>query len=163
MKAIIRQTLDSRGSVLLLTVIILSLLSVLLLLVTNSVLLGTQARESLRTSLELLYISEAGLAHGQAFCVAHGETSPLLVREEEGEKAGEPEAEAPFGSWLPFGEGEYRIQAFRLGTDAQPFLKMDKGILLVATARLDGEGRRQACLLLDDPPSCRSMAWWEPD
>ncbi len=70
---------NSRGSILLLTVILLSLLSVLLLLVTNSILLGTQARESLRTSLEMLYIAEAGLAHGQAFCVAHGETSPLLA------------------------------------------------------------------------------------
>jgi hypothetical protein len=163
MKAFVHKKLDSRGSILLLTVILLSFLSVLLLLVTNSILLGTQARESLRTSLEMLYIAEAGLAHGQAFCVAHGETSPLLAREEEGEEVSEPDAEAPFGAWLPFGEGEYRIQAFRLGTDAQPFVKKDTGILLVATARLDGEGRRRACLLLDDPPSCRSMAWWEPD
>jgi len=163
MKAFVHKKLDSRGSILLLTVILLSFLSVLLLLVTNSILLGTQARESLRTSLEMLYIAEAGLAHGQAFCVAHGETSPLLAGEEEGEVVSEPDAEAPFGAWLPFGEGEYRIQAFRLGTDAQPFVKKDTGILLVATARLDGEGRRRACLLLDDPPSCRSLAWWEPD
>lgn len=154
---------NSRGSVLLLTVVLLSLLSVLLLLVANAIILGTQARESLRTSLEMLYIAEAGLAHGQAFCVAHGETSPLLAREEEAEEASEPGAEAPFGAWIPFGEGEYRIQAFRLGTDAQPFVKKDTGILLVATARLDGEGRRRACLLLHDPPSCRSTAWWEPD
>jgi hypothetical protein len=154
--------LDSRGSILLLTVILLSLLSVLFLLVANSILMGTQARESMRTSLEMLYIAEAGLAHGQAFCVAHGETSPLLAREEE-EEASEPDAEAPFGAWIPFGEGEYRVQAFRLGMDAQPFLKKDTGILLVATARLDGQGHRRACLLLDDPPSCRSAAWWEPD
>ena len=164
MKAFDHKKLDSRGSILLLTVVLLSLLSVLFLLATNSILLGTQARESIRASLEMLYIAEAGLAHGQAFCLAHGETSPLLAgeAEEEGEVS-EPEPEAPFGAWLPFGGGEYRIQAFRLRTDAQPFVKKDTGILLVATARLDGEGRRRACLLLDDPPSCRSLAWWEPD
>jgi hypothetical protein len=111
----------------------------------------------------MLYIAEAGLAHGQAFCVAQGETSPLLAREEEGVVVSESDAEAPFGPWLSFGRGEYRIQAFRLGTDAQPFVRRDTGILLVATARLDGEGRRRACMLLEDPPSCRSMAWWEPN
>jgi len=153
---------DSCGSILLLTLILLSFLSVLFLNVTNSILLGMQARESLRTSQEMLYIAEAGLAHGQAFCVTHGETSPLLAREE-AEEASEPDAEAPFGAWLPFGGGEYRVQAFRLGLDAQPFVSKDTGILLVATARLDGEGQRRACLLLNDPPSCRSLAWWEPD
>jgi hypothetical protein len=163
MKAFGHKKLDARGSILLLTLILLSLLSVLLLLVTNSILLGTQARESLRTSQEMLYIAEAGLAHGQAFCFAHGETSPLLAREEEGEEVSGPDAEAPFGAWLPFGGGEYRVQAFRLGMDAQPFVNRDTGILLVATARLDGEGRRRACLLLHAPPSCRSLAWWEPD
>jgi hypothetical protein len=163
MKAPVYKKLDSRGSILLLTVILLSLLSVLFLLVSNSILLGTQARQSLRSSLEMLYIAEAGLAHGQAFCLAHGETSPLLAREEEGEEVSEPAAEAPFEAWLPFGEGEYRVQAFRLRTDPQPFLKRGAGILLVGTARLDGEGSRRACLLLDDPPSCRSLAWWEPD
>jgi hypothetical protein len=153
---------NCRGSILLLSVVLLSFLSVLLLLVTNSILLGTRARESLRASMEMLYIAEAGLAHGQAFCVAQGEASPLLDGEVEGEEVSEADAEAPFGWWIPFGEGEYRIQAFRLGADAQPFLERDTGILLVATARLAGEGRRRACLLLQDPPSCRSLAWWEP-
>ena len=159
-----RHEQSCRGSILLLTVILLSLLSVLFLLVTNTVLLGTQARDSLRTSLEMLYIAEAGLAHGQAFCVMHGETSPLLATESEEEGEGtEADAEAPFGTWLPFGRGEYRVQAFRLRTDGQPFVEKDAGILLVATARRDGEGSRRACLLLDDPPSCRSLAWWETD
>ena len=154
---------NTRGSILLLTAILLSLLSVLLLLIANSILMGTQARDSLRTSLEMLYIAEAGLAHGQAFCVAHGESSPVLAREDEGEEVGESGAEAPFGAWLPFGKGEYWVQAFRLGADAQPFVQKDTGILLLATARLNGEGQRRACLLLEDPPSCRSMAWWEPE
>lgn len=156
---------NTRGSILLLTVILLSLFSVLFLLVTSSVLLGTQARESLRTSLEMLYIAEAGLAHGQAFCVMHGETSLLLTTESEEEEEEETEAdtEAPFGTWLPFGRGEYRVEAFRLRTDVQHFVEKDAGILLVATARLDGEGSRRACLLLEDPPSCRSLAWWETD
>jgi len=163
MKAYNHKKLNSRGSILLLTLILLAVLSVLFLLVTNSVLLGTQSRQSLRTSLEMLYVAEAGLAHGRAFCVAHGENSPLLTRREEGEEMIEPHAEAPFEAWLPFGKGEYRVQAFRLGTDPQPFLKKDSGVLFVATARLDGEGRRRVCLLLEDPPSCRSVAWWEPD
>ena len=45
MKISNHKKLNTRGSILLLTVILLSLLSVLFLLVTNSVLLGTQARE----------------------------------------------------------------------------------------------------------------------
>jgi hypothetical protein len=152
----------SRGSILLLTVVLLAFLSVLFLVVTNSVLLGTQARESLRTSLELLYIAEAGLAHGQAFCMTHGEASLLPAAEAEGEVETEPDVEAPFGVWLPFGGGEYRIRAFRLGTDPQPFLQKDTGLLLLATARVEREGHRQVCLLLEEPPSCRSLAWWEP-
>jgi hypothetical protein len=164
MKASEHKKRNSRGSILLLTVILLSLLAVLFLLVTNTILLGTQARESFRASLEMLYIAEAGLAHGQAFCVAQGETSPLLAGEaEEGGEGNEPDSKAPFEEWIPFGSGEYRIQAFLLHADAQPFVKKDTGILLVATARLSGEGRRRACLLLEDPPSCRSLAWWEPN
>ncbi len=154
----------SEGSVLLLTVVILSLLAALFSLVTNSVLLGTKAGESLQASLEMLYIAEAGLSHGRAFCVASGVTSPLLS----GETAETPNAdtsyqEAPFGGWIPFGRGEYRVEAFRLQSAAQPFIKKDSGVLLVATARLEGEGQRRICLLIDEPPSCRILAWWEPD
>ncbi len=155
---------NCRGSVLLLTVVLISLLSVLLLAATNSILLGLRARDSLQASLEMLHVAGAGLAHGQAFCTAHGETSPSLgsaVETEDTEE--EPAVEDPFGAWFPFGRGEYRIQAFRLGTDPQPFLKGDSGVLLVSTARLEGEGQRRACLLLEEPPSCRSLAWWEPD
>ena len=154
---------NTRGSILLLTVILLSLLSVLFLLVVNAFLLGTKARDSLRSAVEMLYVAEAGLAHGQAYCVDYGETSPLLTREEQAQEVTEPDPKSPFDSWLSFGRGEYRIRAFRLGMDAQPFLARDTGVLLVATARLDSHGQRRACLLLDDPPSCRSLAWWEPD
>jgi hypothetical protein len=152
------------GSILLLTVVLLSLLSVLFLLAANSVLLGTNARESLQASLEMLYIAEAGVAHGQAFCTAHGETSPALATEAsaEGEEA-EPGVEDPFGLWLPFAGGEYRLKSFRLEAETQPYVDRDSGILIVSTARLNGEGRRRVCLLLDDPPSCRTLSWWEPE
>ncbi len=153
-----------RGSILLLAVVLLSLLSVLLLLATNFVLLGTKARKSIQASTEMLYIAEAGLAHGQAFCAAHGTSSPLLAPEEQGEE-GESgwHPEDPFDTWIPFGNGAYRVEAFRLRTDEQPFVNRDSGILLVATSRLHGEGRRRTCLVLEDPPSCLPVAWWEPD
>ena len=154
---------DPRGSILLLTVVLLSLLSILFLLVTNSVLIGTQAQQSLQTSLEMLYIAEAGLSHGQAFCVAYGERSSLFAGEvEQQAEASESEIDAPIDAWLPFGRGEYRIEAYR-STDPQPFLEMDSGVLLVGTAHLDGVGQKRVCLLLDEPPSCRALAWWEPE
>lgn len=155
---------DSRGSILLLTVLLLSLLSVLFLFVTNSVLLGTRARESLRSAVEMFYLAEAGLSHGRAFCVAYGEGSALREggADDKGEVGG-LEADAPFGVWLPFGRGDYRIEAFRLSEDPQALVERDSGILLVATAQLDGEGRKRICLLLDEPPSCGILAWWEPD
>ena len=152
------------GSVLLLTAVLLSLLSVLILLAVNYVLLGMKARESLQASLEMFHIAEAGLAHGEAFCAAHGETSPALASAAEKEAPEEdPAIEDPFGRWFPFGRGEYRIRAFRLGTDTQPFLSRDSGVLFVSTGRLEGEGRRRACLLIEEPPSCLRLAWWEPD
>lgn len=155
---------DSRGSVLLLTVVLLALLSVLFLLVTNSVLLGTRARKSLQASMEMFYIAEAGLYHGQAFCEAYGEKSSVLTRAiEEGGEVDESEIETPFDAWLSFGRGEYRINAYRLSTDTQPFVERDSGVLLVATARLQGDGRKRVCLLLDEPPSWRALAWWEPE
>jgi len=164
-RGISKRSLSNRhGSVLLLTVVLISLLSVLLLAATNSILLGLMARESLQASLEMLHVAEAGLAHGEAFCAAYGETSSSLTSAAETESTEEEAAiEDPFGTWFPFGRGEYRIQAFRLGTDTQPFLKRDSGILLVSAARLEGEGRRRACLLLEEPPSCRPLAWWEPE
>ena len=155
---------ESRGSVLLLAVVVLSLLAALFALITNSVLLGTQAGESLHASLEMLYIAEAGLAHGRAFCRACGETSSLLAGEAaETPSGGTSDDQAPFGGWIPFAGGAYRVQAFRLNSAPQSFIEKDSGILLVADARLHGEGRRRVCLLIDEPPSCRVLAWWEPD
>jgi hypothetical protein len=148
----------------LLTVILLSLLSVLYLLVTNSVILGTRARESLQASMRMFYIAEAGLSHAQAFCVASGERSSVLAGPVGNqEELSEPEDGGPFGNWFPFGDGEYRIQAYSLGEDPQPFVERDSGILFVATARLGGEGRKRICLLVEEPPSCNPLAWWEPD
>ena len=155
---------DSRGSILFLTVVLLSLLSILFLLATNSVLLGTKARESLQASVEMFYIAEAGLSHGQAFCAAYGERSSLLAGEiEEESDVRESEIDAPFGTWFPFGRGEYRIKAYRLSEDPQPFVERDSGVLLVVTAHLDGTGEKRVCLLIDEPPSCRALAWWEPE
>jgi hypothetical protein len=165
MKFLDPESPGDRGSVLLLTVVLLSLLSVLFLFATNFALLGTRARDSLRGSVEMLYIAEAGLAHGRAFCSASGESSPILsglTEEAEPESEG-PGFDDPFGERLPFGRGDYRVRAFRLSTDEQPFIEKDSGILLVSTARLEGQGGKRVCLLLEEPPSCRPLAWWEPD
>ena len=154
---------ESRGSVLLLTVVLLCLLSVLFLLATNSVLLGTRARRSLEESLEMFYIAEAGLSHGQAFCAAHGDAWFSPVGENEDKDAtGHPEIDSPFDRWVSFGRGRYRIEAYRLGLDDQPFVDRHDGILILSTAELEGVGRKRAFLLLEDPPSCEPLAWWEP-
>jgi len=154
---------DSQGSVLLLTVIVLSLLSVLFLLATDSVILGTRATQSLLDSLEMFYIAEAGLSHGQAFCVTAGETSFVSTADlESEEEVSKTEIDDPFGVWHPFGPGSYRVDAYQLGLDEQPFLDRDAGILLVSTARLEAIGQRQVFLLIDQPPSCSVLAWWEP-
>jgi len=155
---------DLRGSILLLTVVVLCLLSVLFLLATDSVLLGTRAKQSLQDSLEMFYIAEAGLSHGQAFCVAAGETYFVSPEElEVDEDAGKPEFDDPFGVWVPFGRGRYRVEAYVLGLDEQPFVDKDSGILLVSTAQLEGIGQKRVCLLVDEPPSCSVLAWWEPE
>jgi hypothetical protein len=155
---------DSQGSILLLTVIVLCLLSVLFLLATDSVLLGTKATQSLRDSLEMFYIAEAGLSHGQAFCVDTGETFFVSPTELEGEEeAGKPEVDDPFGVWHPFGRGKYRVEAYQLGLDEQPFVDRDSGILLLSTAHLEGIGQKRIFLLIDQPPTCSVMAWWEPE
>ena len=147
-----------------LTVIVLCLLSVLFLLATDSVLLGTKARQSLQDSIEMFYIAEAGLSYGQAFCVAAGETSFGSPGElEADEDAGRPDVDDPFGFWVPFGRGRYRVEAYQLGLDEQPFVDKDSGILLVSTAQIDGIGRKRAYLLIDQPPSCGVLAWWEPE
>jgi hypothetical protein len=154
----------SQGSVLLLTVIVLCLLSVLFLLATDSVLLGTKARQSLQDSFEMFYIAEAGLSHGQAFCLDGGETWFVSPEEPEAdEDATKPEVDHPFGLWLPFGRGRYQVEAYQLGLDEQPFVNRDSGILLVSTAQLKGTGQRRVCLLMDQPPSCSVLAWWEPN
>jgi hypothetical protein len=154
---------DSQGSVLLLTVIVLCLLSVLFLLATDSVILGTRATQSLTDSLEMFYIAEAGLSHGQAFCVMAGETSLVSTVElESEEEVSTPELGDPFGVWHPFGRGRYRVEAYELGLDEQPFLDRDSGILLVSTAQLEAIGQKRVFLLLDQPPSCSVLSWWEP-
>ena len=147
-----------------LTVIVLCLLSVLFLLATDSVLLGARARQSLQDSLEMFYIAEAGLSHGQALCVAAGETS-FASSEELGanEDDGKPEVDDPFGVWVPFSRGRYQVEAYQLGLDEQPFVDRDSGILLVSAAQLEGIGQKRVCLLLDEPPSCGILAWWEPE
>jgi hypothetical protein len=148
----------------LLTVIVLCLLSVLFLLATDSVLLGTKARQSLQGSLAMFYIAEAGLAHGRAFCDVAGESRFVSsVEVEKDEEAGEPEVDDPFGLWLPFAQGKYRVEAYQLGLDEQPFVDRDSGILLVSTAQLKGIGQKRVCLLIDNPPSCSVLAWWEPE
>jgi hypothetical protein len=85
------------------------------------------------------------------------------VEVEEDEDTGEPEVDDPFGLWLPFGPGRYRVEAYQLGLDEQAFVDRDSGILLVSTAQFEGTGQKRVCLLIDNPPSCSVLAWWEPE
>ncbi len=160
--------MNSRGGVLLMTLILSSFLSALILLAADSLLHGSKVVGSLETSMELLYLAEAGLAHGQAFCKARGNDYFSQDRASQNDASGRDEngavPEDPFERWIPFGRGRYylEVHAFSQEGRSTPYLARDSGILIVATAAIGEMRTREVCLLLSDPPGFEYLAWWEP-
>ena len=157
---------NSRGSVLFLITVVSCFLSALILLAVETFSLGIQAVGNYEDSLRLFYVAEAGLAHGQAFCRNYGCEEGFDL-EEVGDPVGEIRQEMPpipFYEWLDYGRGEYFLEIFLLHSGAvQPYLDKDSGVLIVATAALKGrENIKTLCLLLEEGPSWKPIAWWEP-
>lgn len=169
---------DNRGSVLLLTLLLLSFLSTLLLLAGYERALGTRAQAALEQAVTLLYTAQAGVAHGRALCAridlsspdagAPGEGEPP---EGEGEDAGREGGETPEDLVPPlerrvtFNAGTYRLRIFALADEAAerpPVDVGDSGVLLIVRAE-GGQGCKSLHVLLEDPPACRPVAWWEPE
>ena len=158
--------MDSRGSILLMTLILSSFLSVLLLLATESLLLGMKAQQFFESSVELFYLAESGMAHGQAFCrsergAAFFSAGPKVIRPEDQE--GNPDI--PFDRWIPWGKGAYLL-TFRFPLEKETsgsFPRRDSGILLTVKARFGSKQEKHLALLMEEPPSCNTLAWWEPE
>jgi len=146
----------SRGTVLFPVLIILSFLSVLLLLTTNYVLLGKKALAYFEDSMKLFYMTEAGIAHGQAFCKAQKINLDFLSDPSK-------KVDTPFDTWHSFGKGKYLIKVFPLGPEwpSTPFIYRESGLLLMVTACLATGGQKKMILLMDGPPAWNRIAWWE--
>lgn len=156
----------SRGSVLLMTLILSLFLSVFLMLATDTLLLGMKSQRFTESSMELFYLAEAGLAHGQAFCRSErGEAFFLAKRNGSLTEDDEKDPAFPFDHWIPWGEGNYLLTV-RVPTEKDPasiFLERDSGILLRVRATLGVNQTKSLILLMEEPPSCRTLAWWEPE
>ena len=156
----------SRGSVLLMTLILSFFLSVFLLLATDTLLLGMKSQRFTESSMELFYLAEAGLAHGQAFCRSdRGEAFFLDKRNQSLTEDDEVDPEYPFDHWIPWGKGNYLLTV-RVPTEKDPsaiFLARDSGILLLVKATLGLNQTKSLILLMEEPPSCKTLAWWEPE
>ena len=158
---------NSKGSILFLTLMMTSFLSVLVLLATEIFTLSIQATQNFENSLQLFYVAEAGLAHGQAFCRIDGCDEVFNSGDGEGGpegESGEAVAFYPYYEWIAYDKGEYFLEAYMLSLgEDQPYLEKDSGVLIVATAALRGrENTKTLCLLLEEGPSWRPVAWWEP-
>jgi hypothetical protein len=156
---------NPRGSALLLALLLSALLSVLLLGSAGAMLLAVRMQTSLEETTELFYLAEAALARGKAYCLSVSswphpeETAPGSDPE-----TGGTQPDSPIGRWVSWGRGRFFLAAYDLDREAPaPALAAGSGILLVATAAIGEDREKKLCLLLEDPPSCRTMAWWEPE
>jgi len=155
-----------RGSVLLLSLFLCSLLSVLVLGAAGSLMLAEKTEASLAESTQLIYLAEAGLAHARSYCRSVSAWPPAAgevpVGEElVGDAAGE---EAPLDRWIPWGPGKYKLQAAVLSENPSPTPGFGElGILVQATGAMGDHRKKKLQALLEEPPSCRIIAWWEPD
>ncbi len=157
---------NSRGSILFLTLMLTGVLSVLLLFATDSFILASKARSAFEDAIGLFYIAEAGLSHGHAYCQTKGcEAAFSLEVGTENAEARAFDLNLPFYRWIPYGKGRYYIEVFQLNeTYLHPLLDRDSGVLIIVTACLYGiDSRKQLCLLIEEPPDWKTIAWWEPE
>ncbi len=154
-----------QGSILVVTVFLLSSLFILVLTATETVLLARKAQRALEISVESFYIAEAGLARAQAVCPKLY-TAPLPGDGDDEWKNGSEEGDNPDFSqakWIPFGNGKYFLSV-RFVADLppeHPLTTLGSGILVEALARVEQHNEIGITILLDDPPSCRLIAWWQ--
>jgi len=147
---------SASGSILVVTVLVVCALSVLLLTAADTVLLAHRVQLAFEDSLRAFYVAEAGLAHARALCPAMGAGGI-----DPGEDRASP---LPWARWVPFGDGAYRLTARFLGEGpARSPLSQKKTGLLVEVCGRTGPGHETRIkMLLEDPPSCRVIAWWQP-
>ena len=162
-----RGPLNSRGSILLITLILSTALSVLVTLATDVLLLDRKTTAFFETSMDLLYLAESGLSHAQAYCKSEDGSAFFNNEEMAWENAATDENNTPpFDRWLNYGDGMYLLEAYHLNAEnpVTPYLIRDDGILFVASARsAEGPQRKKLCLLVEKPPSCKGLAGWEPE
>jgi len=155
-----------KGSVLLLVVVVSVFLSGLVVLAVSGLVLDRRGTEGLKAGIRVFYLAESGLAHGHATCRSLGEAALIKTSGSgnEGAVGVEPgPEESPFGRWIVFGDGRYRVEAYDLSLEESPYLDRDSGILLVSTGSLAENPVKRLCLLLDGPIDWKSLAWWEPE
>jgi len=154
--------MNTRGSILLMTLILCSFLSVCLLLAADSLLMGNKAQDAFRSSLDLFYLAEAGLAHGRSFCMTH-DVQDMLEQSGDAEE-GDGEPLSPFHDRIDWGGGSYSLKAYLPADSGERALPVQgaSGLLLSVSANLGPDRNKRLLVLLEEPPSCRVLAWWEP-
>ena len=143
--------LRNKGSVLLMSLLLCAFLSALLLGAAGSVLYAARVEKSFEESAQLFYIAEAGLARGKAFCRSVSAWP-------------EDETDTPFSRWIAWGPGRFYVVAYDLSRNRPaPSFTRGTGILMVATAAMGERRQQRVCMLMEEPPSCQTLAWWEPE
>lgn len=157
--------INAGGSVLLMALILCSFLSICLLCATDSLLMNLRAQRAFESSLDLFYVAEAGLAHARAFCMTHALQD--IVAGNEGKEMSESDGEnpgSPFDHRIVWGGGSYFLKAYLPAESEGRSIPVQgaSGLLLSISASLDSSQEKHLLVLVEEPPSCRTLAWWEP-
>jgi hypothetical protein len=65
--------------------------------------------------------------------------------------------------WVPFGNGKYFLSVRSIADlpREHPFSTRGSGLLVEASAQMNQNNEIGIKILLEDPPSCRLIAWWQ--
>jgi len=147
----------ARGSVLVVVVLVTCALSVLVLAAGETAVLARRVQVSFERGLQGLYTAEAGLAHARQLCGS-------LASVAENPEAEKGRAGGVWDRWVPFGQGAYRVRATLLGgaPAGTPLSARGGGVLVEVRSRVGAGQETRIVSLLEDPPSCKVVAWWQP-
>ena len=150
-----RERIAARGSVLVVSVVIMSALSVLVLTAANTILLAHRIQCAFEESVHSFYVAEAGLAHARALCPFLEPGAP--------DPDDDPEHTLPWGTWVPFGDGAYHLtyRFLQDGPSHLPLAAKGSGMLVEGSGRISPGRETRIKMLLHDPPSCEVVAWWQ--
>jgi len=150
-----RRESGARGSVLVVTLLLVSALSVLMMMAADTVLLAHRVQQAFESSWKGFYVAEAGLAHARFLCSS--------LEPDGGGLEADPADPVPWGRWVPFGDGAYYLTAQFLkdAPAGAPLSSMQTGFLVEVSARVGTCRETRIKMLLEDPPSCRTVAWWQ--